>query len=396
MSAASHLRYSERSMSPQQTSPEDRRLAVDNLRKFLDAEIEPAFRRHGEEFIPKEKMREWNMALTEYGITRAAFGEEWGGFGMDWLTHLMLFEEVVYTSLDVAIPGFITAMGAKLIEAIGSDAIKQKYLPDLLSGRKFLSIGISEPDVGSDVAAVRTRAVLDGDHWIINGEKTWISNGEYSDIFICTCLTGDREISHILVDREEHGYETRGIRKIALNGQSTAQVFLTDCRVPVSNTLGERGKGLANTLNLFELARCHVAMWGVGIGRRALDESIRYAQQRKQHGKLIAGHQMIADKLATMATQVEAARLLAYNALAKVEAGERADKECAMAKWYGTEMSVGVCRDAVEIHGGNGVTKEFIVERLAREAIINPIPDGTTEIQKLLISRCLTGIQAFR
>tara|TARA_B100000214_G_scaffold279125_1_gene208904 strand:+ start:58 stop:477 length:420 start_codon:yes stop_codon:yes gene_type:complete len=138
-----------------------------------------------------------------------------------------------------------------------------------------------------------------------------------------------------------------------------------------------------------------MAMWGIGVARRAMDEAIKYAQERKQHGKLIGGHQLIADKLATMATQIDAARLLTYRAMDMVMRGERADKECAMAKWYGTEIAVTATRDALEIHGGNGVTKEFIVERLAREAIVAPIPDGTTEIQKLLISRALTGLNAF-
>ena len=375
---------------------EEQQMIIENLRKFLDNEIEPAFREHGEGFIPREKMQGWVQALTEFGMTKAPFGEEWGGFGMDWLTHLMVFEEVAYTSLDIAIPGFINACGAELLRRTASEEIQQKYIPDILACNKFIAIGISEPDVGSDVAAVRTRAVLEGDHWVINGEKTWITNGEYADVFICTCLTGEGELTHILVDREEHGFETVGIPKMALNGQSTSQVFLSDVRVPVSNTIGERGQGLKNTLKIFEYARCHMSMWGVGVARRAMDESIKYSQERKQHGKLIAGHQLIADKIATMATKIDAARLLTYRAIDMVERGARADKECAMAKWFGTEIAVTAARDAVEIHGGNGVTKEFIVERLAREAIVSPIPDGTTEIQKLIISRALTGEQAFR
>ena len=375
---------------------EEQQMIIENLRKFLDNEIEPAFREHGEGFIPREKMQGWVQALTEFGMTKAPFGEEWGGFGMDWLTHLMVFEEVAYTSLDIAIPGFINACGAELLRRTASEEIQQKYIPDILACNKFIAIGISEPDVGSDVAAVKTRAVLEGGLWVINGEKTWITNGEYADVFICTCLTGEGELTHILVDREEHGFETVGIPKMALNGQSTSQVFLSDVRVPVSNTIGERGQGLKNTLKIFEYARCHMSMWGVGVARRAMDESIKYSQERKQHGKLIAGHQLIADKIATMATKIDAARLLTYRAIDMVERGARADKECAMAKWFGTEIAVTAARDAVEIHGGNGVTKEFIVERLAREAIVSPIPDGTTEIQKLIISRALTGEQAFR
>ncbi len=374
---------------------DEQKMVVEHLRRYLDAELEPAIRAHGEGFIPKVLMREWTQALTQFGLITAPHDEQWGGLAMDWLTHLIIFEEIVYSSLDVAIPGFINAVGIELVRRFAPDEIKQCYLPDLVSGEKFIAIGISEPDVGSDVAGVKTRARRSGGDWIINGEKTWITNGEYSDALICTCLTGEDELTHILVDRKDHGYEVSGIPKMALNGQSTAQIFLSDVRVPIRNTIGDVGAGLRNTLQIFEIARCHMAVWGIGVARRAMDEAIKYSQERVQHGKRIAGHQLIAEKIATMATKIDAARLLTHRAIAMVQAGERADKECAMAKWYGTEIAIEAARDALQIHGGNGVTKEFIVERLVREAIICPIPDGTTEIQKLLIARELTGIQAF-
>ena len=375
---------------------DEQRMAVESVRRFLDDKLEPEIRAHGPGFIPRDLMRRWTGELTRFGHIAAPHDEEWGGLDMGWLTHLMIFEEIVYSSLDVAIPGFINAVGAELIRRSASPELQRRYLPGLIAGELFVSMGISEPDVGSDVAAVKTRAVRDGDHWVINGEKTWITNGAYSDILICTCRTGDDEISHILIDRAESPYEVRDIEKMALNGQSTAQIFLTDCRVPAGNTLGQPGDGLRNTLKVFEIARCHMAMWSIGIARRALDEAIAYAKERTQHGRKIAGHQLIADKLATMATQIDAARLLTHRAIALVDAGIRAETECAMAKWFATEMAIGVTRDALQIHGGNGVTRDFIVERLAREAIICPIPDGTTEIQKLIIARALTGIGAFR
>ena len=375
---------------------EEQRMAVDGLRRFLDEVIEPEFREHGDGFIPRDKMQAWMQRLAEFGLINSPHDSHWGGLELDWQTHLRLFEEVVATSLDIAMPALINAVGADLLINAASEELKEKYVPGILSGELFAAVGISEPDVGSDVAAVKTRAVRDGDEWVINGEKTWITNGEYSDIFICTCKTGEGELTHILIDRQEHGYEVRGIPKMALNGQSTSQIFLGDIRVPVSNTVGEIGQGLKNTLVTFERARCHMAVWGYGLARRAMEEAIRYSQDRSQHGKPIAGHQLIADKLATMATEIDAARLLALRAMSMVDAGARCDTECAMAKWYGTEVGVRATRDALQIHGGNGVTKEFIVERLVREAIIGPIPDGTTEIQKLLIARSLTGIQAFR
>ena len=375
---------------------EEQRMAVESVRRFLDDKLEPEIRGHGPGFIPRQLMQRWTSELTQFGHITAPHAEQWGGLDMGWLTHLMVFEEIVYSSLDVAIPGFINAVGIELIRRNASSDLQDRYLPGLVAGELFVSIGISEPDVGSDVAAVKTRAVRDGDHWIINGEKTWITNGAYSDILICTCRTGDDEISHILIDRAESPYEVRDIEKMTLNGPSTAQIFLTDCRVPAGNTLGQPGDGLRNTLKVFEIARCHMAMWSIGIARRALDEAIAYAKERTQHGRKIAGHQLIADKLATMATQIDAARLLTHRAIALVDAGIRAETECAMAKWFATEMAIGVTRDALQIHGGNGVTRDFIVERLAREAIICPIPDGTTEIQKLIIARALTGIGAFR
>jgi len=159
--------------------------------------------------------------------------------------------------------------------------------------------------------------------------------------------------------------------------------------------IGEEGMGLKNTMVVFERARLHMAAWGYGLARRAMEESIKYSQERVQFGKPIAGHQLVADKIATMATKIDAARLLAQRAAALIDAGKRCDKELSMAKWYGTELAVEATRDAVQIHGSNGLTKEFVVERLAREAMITTMPDGTTEIHKLIIGRSLTGVSAF-
>ena len=374
---------------------DDQWLAIESLRKFLDTELEPAIKAHGEGKVSKEQMRVWQTQLAQFGLINAPHPVEWGGLGLDWKTHLLLWEEVAFTSMTIAGPMIMNCVSADLLIRNASHDLIEKWVPGLLAGEVIGSMGVSEPDVGSDVSAAKTRAVRDGDEWVINGEKTWISNGSYADFFICTCKTGDGQLTHVLIERER-GYEVRDIDKIALNGLSTAQVFLSDVRVPVANTIGEIGAGLKNTLVTFERARCHMAAWGYAVARRALHEAITYSQQRIQHGKPIAGHQLIADKIATMATEIDAARLLTLRAADMIDRGVRADTECSMAKWFATELAVRACRDALQIHGGNGVTKEFIVERLLREAIIAPIPDGTTEIQKLLISRNLTGIQAFR
>ncbi|SMX30572.1 Acyl-CoA dehydrogenase [Pelagimonas phthalicica] len=374
---------------------EEQTMACDMLRRFLDDQIEPEYLKVKDAPFEKKVIQGFLTQLSEFGLTSAPHPEEAGGMGLDWSTHLMLFEEVGVTAMDIAVPILINVVGADLLLRLGTDEQRARYIPQLLAGETSVAIGISEPGVGSDVAAVKTRARKDGGDWVISGEKTWISNGRFADFLICTCNTGEG-LTHILVDRKEQGFETRDIPKIGLNAQSTSQVFLDEVRVPVENTIGAEGRGLQQTLVVFERARVHMAMWGIALARRALEESIRYAQERNQHGKQIAGHQMIADKIATMATEIDAARLLTHRAAGMIDRDERCDTECAMAKWYGTEIAVNATRQAVQIHGGNGVTREFIVERLAREAIIGPIPDGTTEIQKLLIARSLTGVAAFK
>lgn len=378
---------------------EEQQAAVDGLKRFLDAEIDPIFsKQYRDKFVPRDKMAEIMRRLAEFGLVSGIGSEVNGGMGLDWLTSLMLFEEVAATSADLSVPVLINSFGVVLLEKVAPPHLRERYLPGLLSGDSFVSMGISEPDVGSNVLEIKTRARRDGDHFIINGEKTWISNGEYSDFLICTCRTSDdprKGLTHFLLDRKEHPYEVRGIHKIGFNSQSTAQIFLTDVRVPASNMIGNEGEGLRNTLSLFERSRVFVAAQGLGIARRALEEAVRYATERRQHGKVIAGHQLIAAMLAEMATNVDAARLLTYRAASMIEAGVPAEMEAAMAKYFACEAAVKIARQAVQIHGGNGVTTEFLVEKLAREAIIAPIPEGTTQIQQLIIGRALTGVPAF-
>jgi alkylation response protein AidB-like acyl-CoA dehydrogenase len=378
---------------------EEQQAAVDGLKRFLAAEIEPVFsKEYRDAFVPRERMGKIVCELTRFGLISGAVSEENGGMGLDWLTMIMLFEEVATASADLSVPVLINSFGAYMVEQLAPQHLRERYLPGLVSGELFCSIGISEPDVGSNVLEIKTRARRDGDHYILNGEKTWISNGSYSDFLICTCRTGDdpkRGLTHFLLDRKEHPYEVQEIHKIAWNSQSTAQIFLNNVRVPASNMIGNEGEALKNTLSMFERSRVFVAAQGLGIGRRALEEAVRYAQERRQHGKLIAGHQLIAAMLAEMATNVDASRLLVYRAASMIEAGVPAETEAAMAKYFACEAAVTIARQAVQIHGGNGVTRDFLVEKLAREAIVAPIPEGTTQIQQLLIGRALTGVNAF-
>ena len=378
---------------------EEQQQAVDGLRRFLADKIEPVFsKEYRDQFVPRDKMAEIMAQLAEFGLVSGMVSADHGGLGVDWLTSTMLFEEVAAASADLSVPVLINSFGAQILDRIAPAHLRERYLPGLVNGTAFCSVGISEPDVGSNVLEIKTRARRDGDDFIITGEKTWISNGMYSDFLICTCRTSDdprRGLTHFLLDRKEHPYEVRNIKKIALNSQSTSQIFLDDVRVPAANIIGGEGDGLRNTLSLFERSRVFVAGQGLGVARRALEEAVRYAQERRQHGKVIAGHQLISAMLAEMATSVDAARLLVYRAASMIEAGVPAEMEAAMAKYFATEVAVKVARQAVQIHGANGVTTDFLVEKLAREAIVMTIPEGTTQIQQLIIGRALTGVNAF-
>lgn len=378
---------------------EEQQGAVDGLKRFLADEVDAVFsKEYRDRFVPREKMARLMGKLTQFGLVSGVVGEEHGGMGIDWLTMIQLFEEVATTSVDMSVPVLINSFGALMLEKLAPPHLRERYLPGLLDGSAFVSVAISEPDVGSNVLEVKTRARRDGDHYVISGEKTWISNGAYSDFLICTCRTGDdprKGLTHFLLDRREHPYEVRDIRKLAWNSQSTAQIFLDEVRVPASNMIGNEGEALKNTLSFFERSRVFVAGQGLGIARRALEEAIRYAKERRQHGKVIAGHQLISGMLAEMATRVDAARLLTYRAAAMIEAGVPAEMEAAMAKYFACEAGVTIARQAVQIHGGNGLTTEFLVEKLAREAIVAPIPEGTTQMQQLIIGRALTGVNAF-
>ena len=376
---------------------EERQLAVDSFRRFLEAEIRPIADEYRDRYIPRDKMAEIIRAIEPFGLPAGALPEAHGGMGLDWTTQGLLYLELCRVSAEIGITVVINMLGCHTL-LLANPELRDRYLPGLAAGETFASVCISEPDVGSNVAGIRTRARRDGDHFVINGEKTWISNGDYSDFCIVTARTSDDPrvgLSHILVDRHEQGYEVRNIRKMGLESTSTAQVFFADVRVPVSNRVGEEGQGLKNTMVLFEKARVHVGLTSAGLAQAALDEAIAYAGERKQFGKPIAGHQLVAGMLAEMATEVEAMKLLCLQTLGLLDAGIRCDNQTSMAKWYATEKAIDVCGKAIQIHGGNGITKEFRVEKLFRDAKIMPIPDGTTEIQKLIIARNLTGVNAF-
>ncbi|NCF20955.1 MAG: acyl-CoA dehydrogenase, partial [Haliea sp.] len=231
----------------------------------------------------------------------------------------------------------------------------------------------------------------------INGEKMWISSGDYSDFIFLLARFNDDPVGGlglILVDRE-HGYETTNIEKMGLNSQSTAQVFFQDVRVPAGNLMVEPGQAMKALLTMLASSRPIVALMALAIADAALEESVQYAKDRSQFGKPIAGHQLIAAKLGEMATKVQAGKLMSFRALSAIDKGERSDVHSAMAKWFGTEVACEIVAEAMQIHGGNGITKEFPIEYMYRSVRPFMVTEGTNEIQKLAIGRSLTGIDAF-
>ena len=378
-------------------SPTDeQRLAVDSFRRFLDVEIGPAVAGFGDEFVPKDAMRGLLRKLLPFGMGNGLIDEAEGGMGLDPLSVGLLFEELARVSPDLAIVALIQ-MESGLLLGAGSRALKETYLAPLLRGELFGCIGISEPAAGSNIAELRSRVRRDGDGYSLSGEKQWISSGHYSDFCICVARDEDGPgdgIGLYVVDRAA-GYESRNIPKMALNRQSTAQLFFDAVPIPAANLLVASGAGLKRLLALLEGSRPLVGLLAVGVARAALDHSIDYARGRRQHGKAIAGHQLVQARVAEMAVQIEAARLLLYKALDLTGRGVRSDIEGSMAKYFATEAACAVTRHAMAIHGGNGVAREFPIEELYRVAPILAVTEGTPEMQKLIIGRGLLGVAAF-
>ncbi|HEY1973897.1 MAG TPA: acyl-CoA dehydrogenase [Pseudonocardia sp.] len=281
------------------------------------------------------------------------------------------------------------------ISSLLSDDQRGRY------GRHFepghlVSVGLSEPEVGSNPAEVRTTAKRDGGNWVINGRKLWTSNATISDAVLVTCRVPEEEgkLSLFLVEREGYPYQPRPIPCLGMTGVSTCEVDFEDCRVPDTARIGGPGGGLRGMLTLLDRARLNISFTSVGIAQAALEEAVGYARTREQFGRTIGSFQLVQELLADMATQVTAARTLALHAATLVQAGRPARAEVSMAKAYCTEMAVTVASQGIQVHGGMGLTKECRAERYFRDARMQTIPDGTTQIHKLIIGRELTGTSA--
>lgn len=377
---------------------DDEQAIVDNLRKFLERTIRPAVMAIGERAPTPEESLWFLQQLAPYGPGRMFTPEEDGGFGLRNVLTGRMIEEIC--RIDGGLGGFVSLHDGTVgqFARMAPPHIKEKYLARLLSGEMTICTGVTEPDVGSNPREIRTRARPTGKGTLhLQGEKTWISNAPVADLAIIICRTNDdpREaLSMVLLDRHSDGFETRSLEKLGLNSWPTGQI-LFDTEVPEDQLLGPEGGGLSATLRLFERARCFVGVISLGIAQAALEAAIEYAKTRVQWGKPIAAHQSIQVKLAEMATDLDAARLLVYRGLALVDRGARCDTQTSMAKLFATEAGIRTTHRALEVFGANGLSPDYPVNRLFRDARVMSVPDGTSDIQRLLIGRNLTGVSAF-
>ncbi len=363
------------------------------VRAFALNEVAPSAAERDEE---ERFDREIFDKMAELGLTGIPWPEQYGGIGSDYLAYCIAIEELsrVDASIGVTLSAHISLAGWP-IYTFGSEDQKQRYLRPMAQGEKIGAYGLTEPGSGSDAGAMRTTAKLVGDEYRINGSKIFITNGGEADIYVMFALTNPESkhkgISAFIIEKDFHGFSVgKKEKKMGIRSSPTTEIIFEDCRVPKANLLGSLGDGFKIAMMTLDGGRNGIAAQAVGIAQGALDAAIDYAKQRVQFGKPIAAQQGIGFKLAEMATNVEAARLLTYQAAWLESEGFPYGKESAMSKLFAGDTAMKVTTEAVQVFGGYGYTKEYPVERFMRDAKITQIYEGTQEIQKLVISRSIT------
>lgn len=374
-------------------TPSDDQIILDSIAKWLKRDVEPHAMRmeHADEYPHKIVGQ-----MRELGLFGATVGTEWGGLGLSAVTYARIVTMVseVWMSLSGIFNSHLIL--AKCIERFGTEAQKKKYLPRLSSGELRGGICLTEPDAGTDLQGIKTRARKDGDSYVINGSKTWISNGIEGSIFSLLVKTDPaadpprKGMSMFIAEKGPGFTVSRKLEKLGYHGIDSAALSFDDYRVPADTLIGgQEGQGFYHAVGGLELGRINVAARGVGIANRALAEAVKYSQQRKTFGKPIHQHQAIQLKLADMATRCEAAKLLVESAAKAHDEGRRCDMEAGMAKYFASEAAQENALEAMRILGGYGYSKEFVVERLYRDAPLMLIGEGTNEMQRIIIARQL-------
>jgi alkylation response protein AidB-like acyl-CoA dehydrogenase len=377
---------------------EEQQAVIDTVREFVEREVFPVAEEleHRDEF--PEKIVEGMKELGLFGLT---VPEEFGGAGLDLLTYALVGVELSRGWMSLS--GILNThfMAVYLLKKHGSDGQKRRWLPKMATGELRAALSMSEPGAGSDVQAIQCRAVRDGDHYVVNGTKMWVTNGLRAGLVVLLCKTDPQAqpaykgISILFVEKEPGADRFEGItippniEKMGYHGVETTELVFEDHRVPAGNLLGGEGDGFRQVMDGIEVGRVNVSARAVGLATRAFEEAIRYAQQRHAFGKPIAQHQMIQEKIADMGTKLEAARLMLLQAAKKKSAGARSDLEAGMAKYFCTEACHEIVTEALRVHGGYGYSAEYTIERLYRDAPFLLIGEGTSEIQKLVIARKL-------
>jgi short/branched chain acyl-CoA dehydrogenase len=369
---------------------DEHRLIRQTVRDFATQEVAPvAEQLDREKRFPYEIVRK----LADLNLMGIPFPESYGGGGGDSLAYALAVEELTRVDSSVAITLCAhTSLGTQPIYLFGSEAQKEEWLPRLCSGEILGAFGLTEPEAGSDAGNVRTKARLDSGEWVIDGAKQFITNAgtEISGVVCITARTGPEEISNLIVANGTPGYEQgEPYRKMGWNASDTRPLTFTECRVPEENLLGPRGMGFRQFLQVLDIGRIGVAAMGVGLAQGALDEALAYAKERQAFGQSISRFQSIGAKLADMATEIEATRLLVYKAARMKDKGENFSLTAAQAKLKSGRLAVRCCEEAVQIHGGYGYIEEYPVCRFYRDAKILTIGEGTDEVQQMVIARAL-------
>ena len=364
-------------------------MAQKMFREFAENEVKPLAKQvDAEEMFPVETVRK----MAKLGMMGIYFPKEYGGAGGDVLSYAITVEELakVCGTTAVIVSAHTSLCCAPLFEN-GTEEQKRQYLPDRCSGRKLGAFGLTEPNAGTDASGQQTTAVLDGDHYVLNGSKCFITNGSVADVFVVFAMTdpkmGNRGISAFIVEKGFKGFsQGKHEKKMGIRGSSTCDLIFEDCIVPKENLLGKEGAGFKIAMQTLDGGRIGIAAQALGIGEGAINEAIKYTSERVQFKKRISSFQNTQFQLADMHTRMQAAQFLVYNAALKKQAHERCSMEAAMAKLFAAEAASDVTRRAVQLFGGYGYTREYPVERMMRDAKITEIYEGTSEVQRMVIA----------
>ena len=368
---------------------EEHQIFQSTVAKFAEKEIAPL----GAEYDEKEEYPKWIFKKAgELGFLGIAYPEKYGGTGPDTIALSIFTEEITKADAGISM-GLIVqnTVGTSPLYNFGSEEIKQKYLVPAIKGEIIGSFALTEPNVGSDISSVQAAAREDGDSYILNGAKIFVSNGMSADYAVVAARTekgvGHQGISLFLVETESPGFSRKGLKKMGIRAQDIAEFALEDCRVPKENLLGEKGKGFYHLVSTVQTTRIIVGASSVGLAKAAFNTALNYAKERTQFGQPIGNYQGIQFMLADMATEIELASLMVYKAAFMNDQGRKCIKEASMSKLYASEMVNRIAYKALQIHGGYGYMREFPLERYFRDARIMEIFEGTSEIQRIIISR---------